>query len=70
VHQIFVNPEHRRRGIGRKLLAAAGGYRVGRGWAPLWISGERTDMGEAALGHTTDFFARRITPRHTESPPM
>ena len=70
IHQIYVGPEHRRRGIGRKLFAAAGGYVAARGWPRLWVSGERTDLGEAALEHAPDYFAHRVTPRHTQSPPM
>lgn len=70
IHQIYVGPEHRRKGIGRKLFAAAGGYVAARGWPRLWVSGERTDLGEAALGHAPGYFAGRVTPRHTHSPPM
>jgi GNAT superfamily N-acetyltransferase len=70
IHQIYVGPGHRRQGIGRKLFAAAAGYVAGRGWPRLWVSGERTDLGEAALRHAPDYFAGRVTPRHTHSPPM
>lgn len=70
IHQIYVGPEHRRQGIGRKLFAAAGGYVAARGWPRLWVSGERTDLGETALEHAPDYFANRVTPRHTQSPPM
>lgn len=71
IHQIYVGPEHRRKGIGRKLAAAAGGYVAARGWPRMWVSGERTDLGEAMLTNATpDYFAHRITKRHTHSPPM
>jgi GNAT superfamily N-acetyltransferase len=70
LHQVYVQPAHRKRGIGRKLLLAAGGYTVGRGWAPMWVSGERTDEGEAALGHANPVFRSRVTPRTQVMPPM
>lgn len=70
IHQLYVGPDHRRRGIGRKLFAVAGGYVAARGWPRLWVSGERTDLGEAALGHAPDYFTHRVTQRHTHSPPM
>lgn len=70
IHQIYVAPDRRRQGIGRKLFAAAGGYVAARGWPRLWVSGERTDLGEAALGHAPAYFSQRITQRHTQSPPM
>ena len=70
IHQLYVGPAHRRKGIGRKLFAAAGGYVAARGWPRLWVSGERTDLGEAALGHAPEYFAHRVTERHTQSPPM
>jgi GNAT superfamily N-acetyltransferase len=71
IHQLYVSPERRRNGIGRKLAAAAGGYVAARGWHRLWVSGERTDLGEAMLARATpDYFAHRVTQRHTHSPPM
>jgi GNAT superfamily N-acetyltransferase len=70
IHQIYVDPAHRRRGIGRKLFAVAGGYVAARGWSRIWVSGERTELGESALGHAPSYFADRITRRHTHSPPM
>lgn len=70
IHQIYVGPEHRRKGIGRKLGAAAGGYVAARGWSRLWVSGERTDLGETMLEHAPEYFAHRVTQRHTHSPPM
>lgn len=71
IHQLYVGPDHRRKGIGRKLGAAAGGYVAARGWPRMWVSGERTDLGEAMLAHAApDYFAHRITQRHTHSPPM
>jgi GNAT superfamily N-acetyltransferase len=46
VDQISVQPQWRRRGIGRALLAAGGCLSWARDWPRFWGSGERTDMGE------------------------
>jgi GNAT superfamily N-acetyltransferase len=70
VHQVYVQPAHRRRGIGSKLTLAAGGYNTGRGWAPIWISGERTELGEAVLTQVQPALRSRVTPRTKVMPPM
>lgn len=46
VDQIYVQPEWRRRTIGRALLAAAGTVSDARDWPLLWADGQRTEMGE------------------------
>lgn len=70
IHQIYVAPAYRRRGIAAKLVLAAGGYRVARGWAPLWAGGERTDLGEAIAAAAPAMLRGRITPRTRSLPPM
>ncbi|HET7530017.1 MAG TPA: GNAT family N-acetyltransferase [Mycobacteriales bacterium] len=70
IHQVYVQPAHRRRGIARKLTLAAGGYNVGRGWAPMWVSGERTELGEAVVARAGSALRGRITPRTQVMPPM
>jgi GNAT superfamily N-acetyltransferase len=70
VHQIYVTPAMRRRGIGTKLLAAAGAYRAARGWAPIWANGERTDLGEVHTRALPAPFQGRLTPRTRVMPPM
>jgi GNAT superfamily N-acetyltransferase len=70
IHQIYVAPTHRRRGIGTKLLLTAGGLRVVNGWAPLWGGGERTDLGEAYIRQGPDVVRGRVTPRTKSLPPM
>lgn len=46
VHQIYVQPAHRRQGVASALLHAAGVLSVARGWGRLWGDGQRTEMGE------------------------
>lgn len=70
IHQIYVAPARRRQGIGTKLAFAAGAYRAARGWAPLWVGGERTDLGEAISRTTPGMVTGRITPRTRVLPEM
>ena len=70
VHQVYVQPELRRRGIGRVLVQAAGGYGVARRWPPLRIDGTRTDLGEAVLRHAPEEFLVRVRPRTGVAAPM
>jgi GNAT superfamily N-acetyltransferase len=46
VHQVFVGPAHRRRGVGHKLVRAAFGLQAARDLPPLHGDGRRTDLGE------------------------
>lgn len=70
LHQIYVSPALRRRGVGSKLLAAAGAYRAAKGWAPIWGNGERTDLGEVFIRDLPSPFQARITARSRVVPPM
>ncbi|MGP0029355.1 MAG: hypothetical protein ACLPVF_02490 [Acidimicrobiales bacterium] len=67
IHEIYVQPELRRDGVGGALVQAAGAYQITGGRPPIWASGDRTDLGEA--------FARaravqRIQPRRSTVAPM
>jgi GNAT superfamily N-acetyltransferase len=46
VHQVYVGPDHRRRGVAHKLVRAAFGLQAARGLPPLHGDGRRTDLGE------------------------
>jgi GNAT superfamily N-acetyltransferase len=70
VHQVYVVPAHRRKGIGTKLLAAAGAYRAARGWSPIWGGGDRTDLGEVHTAALPTPFRERLTPRTRVMAPM
>jgi len=69
IHQVYVAPALRRRGFGTAMTLAAGGYRAARGWAPLWTSGERTELGEA-MATATAMLSGRVMPRTRVLPPM
>jgi GNAT superfamily N-acetyltransferase len=70
VHQVYVSPALRRRGIGTKLIAAAGAYRAARDWKPIWSNGDRTDLGEALTRGLASPYKSRLTPRTRVMPPM
>ena len=46
VHQVYVGPGHRRRGVAHKLARAAFGLQAARGLPALHGDGRRTDLGE------------------------
>ena len=46
VHQLYVAPQHRRRGVAGKLVQAAFGVQAARGLPHLHGDGRRTDLGE------------------------
>lgn len=69
VHQIYVAPTHRRRGIGTKVSIAGGLYAAAWGWARIWGGSERTDLGEAFVTRI-ELFQRRVRPRTRVLPPM
>ncbi len=68
VHQIYVAPQARRRGVGTKLTLAGAAYCRGPGWPSLWGSGEITDLGEAWIGQAV--WRGRVDQRSRLMPPM
>ncbi|MDX6284801.1 MAG: hypothetical protein QOG53_286 [Frankiales bacterium] len=70
LHQIYVAPTWRRRGLATKLILAAAGVRAAHGWGPLWGGGERTDLGEAYAARSPESFHGRRIPRTSSLPPM
>jgi hypothetical protein len=70
VHQVYVAPSQRRRGIASKVLISAGLYAVASGWPRIWGGGERTDMGEALVTEGPELFRGRAKPRTRVLPPM
>jgi GNAT superfamily N-acetyltransferase len=46
VDQIYVQPQWRRRTVGRALVVAAGTLAYARNWPKLWADGQRTQLGE------------------------
>jgi ribosomal protein S18 acetylase RimI-like enzyme len=69
IHQVYVSPLHRRRGIGTAMVYAASAHLIAGGSpSRLWASGERTDLGEAfatGLPHP-----QRVHSRRRSLPPM
>jgi GNAT superfamily N-acetyltransferase len=70
VHQIYVAPERRRRGIGDKLVRAAFGMQAARGLPPLHGDGRRTELGEEWRGGLHPAVAARMAPLSEVMPPM
>jgi GNAT superfamily N-acetyltransferase len=70
LHQVYVQPAHRRAGLGRALVLAASAYRAGRRWPALQVGGTRTELGEAALHSAPDFFRHRVAPLSHVHDPM
>lgn len=68
VHQIYVIPHMRRRGIGSKLVLAGAALTVGRRWPSLWSNGDLTDLGDSWI--SASVWARRVAPRTSVVPPM
>ena len=68
VHQIYVAPPARRRGVGTKLALAGAAYCRGPGWPSLWGTGEVTDLGEAWIGQAV--WRGRVDQRSRRMPPM
>lgn len=68
VHQVFVIPHMRRRGIGSKLVLAGAALTVGRRWPSLWSSGDLTDLGDSWI--SSSVWASRVAPRTRVVPPM
>ncbi len=70
VHQVFVGPAHRRRGVGQKLVRAAFGLQAARGLPDLHGDGRRTDLGEQWRSGLPDGVARRMQEWSQRLPPM
>ena len=70
VHQLYVAPEHRRRGVAGKLVQAAFGVQVARGRPHLHGDGRRTDDGEAFRGGLPGYAAWRLASRTHRLPSM
>jgi GNAT superfamily N-acetyltransferase len=68
VDTVTVDPEVRRRGVGRTLVTVAEALRVLRGWAPLRSDGRLTDAGAAWLAAAPSAWAPRLA-RRTETLP-
>jgi GNAT superfamily N-acetyltransferase len=69
-HQVYVAAEHRRRGVGRKLVQAAYGIQVARGLLPLHGDGRRTDLGEQWRHALPAAVAARMAARSERVPAM
>lgn len=70
VHQIYVAPERRRRGVGDKLVRAAFGIQAARGLPPLHGDGRRTELGEQWRGGLHPAVATRMAPLSEVVPAM
>jgi GNAT superfamily N-acetyltransferase len=70
VHQIYVAPEHRRRGVGNKLVRAAFGIQAARGLPTLHGDGRRTELGEDWRNGLHPAIAARMAPLSEVMPSM
>jgi GNAT superfamily N-acetyltransferase len=70
VHQIYVAPEHRRRGVGNKLARAAFGIQAVRGLPPLHGDGRRTELGEEWRNGLPAAIIARMAPLSEVMPAM
>ena len=70
VHQVFVVPQHRRRGVGLKLGHVAFGLQHARGLPALHGDGYRTRLGEQFRKGLPSYGAWRVAPWSHEVPPM
>lgn len=68
VDQIYVQPAHRRQGVGSALLHAAGVLSVARGWGRLWGDGQRTVLGEQF--RNSSYWRQRGADLTHTAPPM
>jgi GNAT superfamily N-acetyltransferase len=69
-HQLYVAAEHRRRGVGRKLVQAAFGIQAARGLPALHGDGRRTELGEQWRLGLPGAVASRMAARSDHLPPM
>ncbi|MGY1716626.1 hypothetical protein ACI78R_19335 [Geodermatophilus sp. SYSU D01106] len=70
VHQVYVGPAARRRGVGTKLVQVAYGVQHARGGTPLHGDGRRTDDGEAWSRALPAHAAWRVAERTERLPSM
>jgi GNAT superfamily N-acetyltransferase len=70
VHQIYVQPSFRRRGVAGKLAYAAFAIQAVRGLPALHGDGRRTDLGELWRNGLPGHAARLMAARTTRLPPM
>lgn len=70
VHQIFVGPANRRRGVGRTLAQAAFGLQASRGLPAVHGDGRRTDLGERWRQGLPEAVALRMAPWSQVLPAM
>lgn len=70
VHQIYVGPAFRRRGVGSKVVQVAFGLQAAAGGPPLYGDGRRTDMGEDWRRRLPEEIAVRMAPRTHRMAPM
>jgi GNAT superfamily N-acetyltransferase len=70
VHQIYVGPTHRRRGVGRKLAQAAFAVQAARGLPAVHGDGRRTELGERWRQALPEAVAARMAPWTHRLPPM
>ncbi len=68
--QVYVAPTARRRGVGTKLGVAAVVTAAARGWAPVRVDGQRTDLGEAWLSSVWPTSWDDLPACSTVAPPM
>ena len=70
VHQVYVQPAARRRGVAGKLAQAAGGVQVARGLPDLHGDGRRTELGERWREGLPGYVATRLAARTHRLPAM
>ena len=70
VHQVYVQPAARRRGVAGKLAQAAGGIQAARGLPDLHGDGRRTDLGEQWREGLPGYVATRLAARTHRVPAM
>jgi GNAT superfamily N-acetyltransferase len=70
VHQVYVQPAARERGVGAKLVQAAYGLQAARGLPEVHGDGRRTDLGEQWRGSLPEEIAVRMAPWSQRMAPM
>jgi hypothetical protein len=70
VRQVYVHPAHRRRRVGTKMAVLAIGVQTAMGWTPLRSDGRLTDLGDAWLQRSPDWWRENLAPRTADLPPM